>query len=90
MKSDMWSAGVILWTMMYAGALPWKSSMANMEDLRSEICAAENLVPPTTCRGKPRSATLRNLLVRLLQREPAARPNAAEALAMLRDVQPGV
>eukprot|EP00124_Ichthyophonus_hoferi_P001395 Ihof_evm8s71 gene=Ihof_evmTU8s71 len=87
MKSDMWSAGLILHVLMF-GQLPWKSSLDDFEGIKAEILAFRQVeIPPLLEGQQPRSAGLLRLLEQMLQHTPGDRPTYGVALMALQDLQ---
>ncbi|EAX85713.1 CAMK family protein kinase [Trichomonas vaginalis G3] len=72
-KSDIWSLGVVVFTMS-TGALPW--SHTNHAQLFKQITTTDVTVPQGL------SPPLRQIITLMLQRDPNARPTPTELLAM--------
>ena len=72
-KGDMWSLGVVLFTMA-TGALPWTEM--NQAQLIQQIIHADYVVPLTV------SPDIRALIQELMSPNPSARPSPSDILAL--------
>lgn len=87
-KCDMWSIGVIAYELFY-GEMPFNGQSSR--DLLRNVARGNIVIPPTRMRSvqdgadthwkeEPVSVAFRDFLSRLLQRDPAKRATASEAL----------
>jgi tRNA A-37 threonylcarbamoyl transferase component Bud32 len=73
-KVDLWSIGIISYTML-CGCSPWRGSDARV---RRDIIAGEPYFHPP--RWEPLTSEAKDFITQLLQKDPCRRPSAAEAL----------
>ena len=72
-KADMWSIGVVLFTMC-TGSLPWAES--NQSKLLQQIVDNDYIIPLTV------APVFRDLIEQLMQTDPNKRPEASELLKL--------